>query len=181
MVQGTLRAAHWLDSESQIPDRLQGAAIKSTRSLMLLLALIALTGCATHRDRIGHACGIDYVTETDHGLKVFFQRGTNVATVNGFGGLMVTRSGKEPSANYAIEDGRLRAQHKFQLFSSRYLLLNVGDSAGTFNGFGGCTYTAKSDKFGRYLEVEDSPGDTEPGTSTEELRPWDFWGSGRDP
>jgi len=95
--------------------------------------------------------------------------------------LTVTRSEKGSSTNYAIENGRLRAQHKFQLLSSHYLLLNMGDSAGTFNGFGGCTYTPKSDKFGRYLEVEDFPGDTEPGTSTEEARPWDFWGSSRAP
>jgi hypothetical protein len=148
---------------------------------MLLLGLIVLTACATHRDPIGHACGIDHVDETDHGLKVFFQRGINVPTVRGFGGLMVTRSGKGSSTNYAIEDGRLRAQHKFQLLSSRYLLLNLSDSAGTFDGFGGCTYTAKSDKYGHYLEVDDTPGDTEPGGWSEEVRPWDFWGSSRAP
>jgi hypothetical protein len=182
MRQGTLHAPHWLDAKTAgpAPPRRRAAAMRSTPRSLLLLALIALTACATHRDPIGHACGIDYVDETDHGLKVFFKRGVNV-TVHDFGGLTVTRSGKGPPTNYAIEDGRLKAQHNFQIFSSRYLLLNMGDSAGTFNGFGGCTYTAKSDKFGRYLEIADSPGDTELGTSTEEVRPWDFWGSSRAP
>jgi hypothetical protein len=152
------------------------------RNTPLLLGLIALTACATHRDPIGHSCEIAYVDETDTGLKVFFQRGFDVTTTtDGRGGLNVTRAANGSSSNYAIEDGRLRAAHKFQLFSSRYLLLDVGDSAATFDGFGGCTYTAESDKYGHYLEVVYALGDTEPGSSREEVRPRDFWSSSRAP
>jgi hypothetical protein len=179
MKQDTPRAAFQQSPHCGQPN----AAIRSTPRWTLVLGILALTACATHRDPIGHACGIDYVDEADHGLKVFFQREFNVATtVHGFGGLTVTRSGIGSSTNYAIKDGRLEAQHKFQLFSSRHLFLNVGDRAGTSNGFGGCTYTAKSDKYGDYLEVEESLGDTEPGTwAHEEVRPWNFWKSTRAP
>jgi hypothetical protein len=121
--------------------------------------MLTLAGCAT---RIADTppCGVSHVEASDRGLKVFFGTDANEIPSNGFraGGLTVNRAGSHvPSKRYAIKNGRLKGQ--FQLISSRYLVLNVGDSAGTFNGFGGCFYEVKVDKDGPYLDVNGTAGD----------------------
>lgn len=124
--------------------------------------MLTLAGCATHPGVDTPFCGVNHIEASGHGLKVIFGTDVNELPSNGFraGGLTVTRSGGHgASTRYAIKNGRLKRQ--YQLLSSRYLLLNVGDSAGTFNGFGGCSYEVQVDEQGSYLDVKGSLGDTE--------------------
>jgi hypothetical protein len=103
---------------------------------------------------------------------VSFGADVNEVPSNGFraGGLAVTRAADHAaSTRYAINNGRLKKQH--QLLSSRYLLLNVGDGAGTFNGFGGCGYEVKLDERGPYLDVSGTAGDLDLSTFVAWYRP----------
>jgi hypothetical protein len=73
-----------------------------------------------------------------------------------------------PSKRYAIKNGRVEDKY---LRSSRSLLLYVGDSAGTFNGFGGCSYEVKVDEDGPYLDVNGTAGDLDLSTYIAWYRP----------
>jgi len=124
--------------------------------------MLTLAGCATHRTVDTPFSGVNHVEASGRGLKVFFGTDVNELPSNEFrvGGVAVARAADHgASTRYAIKNGRLKRQ--YQLLPSRYLLLSVGDSAGTFNGFGGCSYTVQVDEQGAYLDVKGSLGDTE--------------------
>jgi hypothetical protein len=132
--------------------------------------MLTLAGCAT-RVVDTPPCGVSHVEASGRGLKVFFGTDVNEVPSNGFraGGLTVDRAGGHvPSKRYAIKNGRVEDKY---LRSSRSLLLYVGDSAGTFNGFGGCSYEVKVDEDGPYLDVNGTAGDLDLSTYIAWYRP----------
>ena len=111
--------------------------------------ILTSAGCAT-RGFDTPPCGVSHVEESGHGLAVFFGRDVNENPHNGGSiGLSVTRAGsRRPKFYfYTINHGRLEDKH---FIESDYLLLHVGDSAGTFHGFGGCSYVVKKDDHGLF-------------------------------
>jgi hypothetical protein len=76
--------------------------------------------------------------------------------------------------HYSIVNGRIvpaDSPHGFHPFASRHFFLRRGDVAGTFEMFGGCSYEIESDQIGLYLHTECEPGDTDPNTYTDDIRP----------
>lgn len=120
--------------------------------------MLALAGCATPGPGTP-PCGVDHVVASPGGLKVFFGKDVNVIPSNDFraGGLTVGRADGHVSERYAIVSGRL--EDKDQRIVANYLRLKVGDGAGIYSGFGGCSYDLKRDKHGPYLDVNGAEGD----------------------
>ena len=131
-------------------------AVTSQVGPLNAVVLLMLAGCATTAANYS-PCGVDHVEASEHGLKLYFSSGDNEPVALGSTGLAVHRLGVDKSTIYVIKNGRLKELHKFQLLSSRYLVLNVGESAGTLHLFGGCSYDVKDDESGPYLDVSQEP------------------------
>jgi hypothetical protein len=130
---------------------------------------LTLTACAT-RGFDTHPCGVSHVEASSHGLKVFFGRNVNENPRNGGSiGLSVTRAGSlGPPTFYTINHGRLEDKH---FIDSDYLLLHLGDTAGTFHGFGGCDYVVEKDENGLYLDISGADGDLSDAAYSDWIRP----------
>jgi hypothetical protein len=122
------------------------------------MAILALAGCATPGPGTPPG-GVDHVVASPGGLKVFFGKDVNWTPSNGFraGGLTVSRAGEHGSIRYAVVNGR--SEDKDERIVGNYLLMKVGDSAGTFTGFGACSYDLKRGEHGPYLDVNGAEGD----------------------
>ncbi len=142
------------------------------RRLVLSLStawMLTLAGCA-NRDLDSPPCGVSHVETSHHGLKVFFGKDVDEVPRNqGSTGLTVTRARSPGSFTvYAITHGQLEDKHSVE---SDYLLLQVGDTAGTFHGFGGCSYVVEDDEHGLYLNISGADGDISDATYSDSIRP----------
>jgi hypothetical protein len=129
--------------------------MRAALSFCIVWMFGGLVACADmmRREPSPVPCGVTRVGSVTTGLRIFFDRSSNLR-------LAVDRTGGQRTQTYHAKDGVVSQSVGA---STTYLFLSIGEEATAPTGpWSGCTYQAKTDGKQPYLEVSYFEGDIEP-------------------